>query len=273
MSDFPLNDDQNSVRVATRWFLALMLTMGVLGTMQREAWAHARTYVWTQEYQTLPQGAFEVESHTQVKVPDMGRHSGENTWKYEEELEYGVTDRLNIAHYEAWNTGNHAGVDDDGVAKKDTTKYGGFKFETKYSLGEKGKYWVDPLIYLEYEYEPQERFEGAPHVLEGKVVLSKDFGKLNVAYNQIMESKLGHKGRTEHEYSLGANYELVEGVHAGLEVVGQYWNPSVNKNEIALGPTLAYESKYFWIAAGVLIGANQVADNFQGRVSVGIPIG
>lgn len=259
-----------------KWIrLALVLALGVnilIGRADR-AFAHARTYVWNQEYQTLPQGVFELESHTRVKVPDMGKHSGANEWKYEEELEYGVTDHLNISHYQQWETANHEGFDDDGIPSKDVTKYAGFKFETKYRIGEKGKYWVDPLVYLEYEYEPQERKEGAPHVIEGKIVLSKDFGRFNTTYNQIMESKLGHKGRTEHEYTLGFNYEFFEGFRSGMEIKGQYWNPGSNRNEIALGPTVAYEAKYFWVAVGVLIGANEAADDFQGRVSVGIPIG
>ncbi len=250
-----------------------LLTLGFLGGQASNAFAHARTYVWNQEYQTLPKGQFELESHTQVKVPKMGEHSGKNDWVYEEELEYGVTDRLNISHYQQWLTANHEGVDAAGVAVKDVTRYAGFKFETKYRIGEKGRYWVDPLLYFEYEYEPQDRKDGAPHVSEGKIVLSKDFGRFNVVYNQVMESKLGHKGRTEHEYTFGVNYELLEGFRAGMEMKGQYWNPSSNRNEIALGPTLAYEAKYFWVAAGVLFGANHAADDFQARVSVGIPIG
>lgn len=250
--------------------VALLLNVGI---GSREAFAHARTYVWNQEYKTLPKGIAEIESHTKVSVPRMGKHSGDNSWKYEEELEYGITDRWTVSHYQQWETSNHEGVDDDGVANKDVTKYAGFKFETKYRIGEKGKYWVDPLLYLEYEYEPQERFEGASHGLEGKIILSKDFGKFNATYNQIMESKFGHKGRTEQEYTFGMNYEILEGFRGGVEVAGQYWNPGVRKNELAIGPTLAYEGKYFWVAFGVLFAATHVTDDFQAKVSVGIPIG
>lgn len=256
-----------------RGIILLFVFINIISGRINYAFAHARTYVWNAEYQTLPKGTAEVESHTQVKVPNMGKESSENTWNYEEEIEYGVTDRLNISHYQQWETSNHRGVDDEGVPVKDVTKYGGFKFETKYRIGEQGKYWVDPLLYLEYEYTPQERFDGASEGLEGKIVLSKDFGKFNATYNQIMDSKFGHKGRTEHEYTIGFNYEVLEGFRAGTEIAGQYWNPGSNRNEIALGPTLAYEGKYFWVAAGVLIGANHVSDDFQGRVSVGIPIG
>ena len=256
-----------------RFLIGILLALGFLGVQSKQAFAHARTYVWTQEYKTLPKGGAEIESHTISKVPDVGKHSGENSWTYEQELEYGVTDHLSVSHYEQWETGNREGFDDNGVPNKDVTKYAGFKFESKYRIGESGKYWVDPLVYFEYEYDPRERFEGAPHTLESKIILSKDFGRFNATYNQIMDSKLGHKGRTEHEYTLGFNYEVLEGFRTGVEVSGQYWNPSVNRNEIAVGPTLAYEGKYFWIAVGVLIGANHIADDFRANVSVGIPIG
>ena len=255
-------------------FWSMMIFGGILMCcVPKPAFAHARHYAFTQEYQTLPKGMFEVESNTAVKVPRMGKHSGENTWRYEEELEYGLTDHFNIAHYEQWLTENKEGADDEGVPNKDITRYAGFKFETKYRIGEKGKYWIDPLLYFEYEYEPQDRKDGAPHVLEGKVVLSKDFGKWNATYNQIMESKLGHKGRTEHEFTFGLNYELFSGFHAGYEMKGQYWNPGLNRNELAMGPALSYEGKYFWIAAGGLIGANHAADDLEASLRVGIPIG
>ena len=244
-----------------------------MGYAAEPAFAHARHYAFNQEYQTLPKGMFELENHTTVSVPRMGKHSGENFWGYEEELEYGVTDHLNISNYEAWGTENKEGVDDDGVPNKDVTKYAGFKFEVKYRIGEKGKYWVDPLIYMEYAYDPRERKDGAPHEFENKIVLSKDFGKWNATYNQIMDSHLGHKGRTEQEFTFGLNYELLPGFRGGYEMKGQYWNPGVNRNELAMGPALAYEGKYFWISAGVLFAATHITDDFQATVNVGIPIG
>ncbi len=254
------------------WSTAVLGSVMVCGASE-PVFAHARQYAFNEQYQTLPKGIFEIESNTTVKVLDMGKHSGENSWTYQEELEYGLTDHWNIAHYQQWGTENKEGVDDDGVPNKDITRYAGFKFETKYRIGEKGKYWVDPLLYFEYEYDSRDRKEGAPNVLEGKIVLSRDFGKWNAVYNQILESRLGHKGRTEHEFTLGLNYELLSGFRPGVEVKGQYWNPGSNRNELAIGPSLAYEAKYFWIAASVLFGANNAANDFQASLRFGIPIG
>ena len=231
------------------------------------AFAHARSYVWTEQYKTLPQGSFELENWVTFKMPD-GTVKNENTIEYQEELEYGITDHWNIAHYEMWKTKNQAGLDASGSPKKDSTTYEGFKFETKYRIGESGKYWLDPLLYLELEDEVREEHRNIK--LEGKIVLSKDIDKLNVSYNQVMESELDNGGRTEHEYRLGASYEVFSGARVGVELLGNYWKPSSHRNEVSIGPTLAYEGKYFWVATGVALGANRAADDLEARAIVGI---
>ena len=227
----------------------------------KDSFAHMRRYVWTEVYNTLPRGTFEVESWTTLKVPD-GNRTNANTWQYQGELEYGITDHWNVAHYERWKTKNKVGPDD-------STVYEGFKFETKYRFGEKGKYWLDPLLYLELATDVREKHRA--NELEGKLVLSKDIGKFNAAYNQIIESEVDNGGRTKHEFRVAAGYEILPGFHAGGEFVGQHWAPGSNRNELSMGPTIAYEHKYFWIAAGGLFGLNHAADDKEARLIVGIP--
>ncbi len=223
--------------------------------------AHVRDYVWTEVYNTLPKGGFEIESWTTSKVPDINR-SYENTFEYMGEIEYGVTDHLTIGHYQRWETDNVDGDDD-------TTNYTGFKFEAKYRFFEKGKKWVDPLIYLEWITNPHN--DDNPNKIEAKIVLSKDLGKFNISYNQIMESELGSGGRTEHNYQIAANYEVFSSFRAGIELGGNYWHPSTHRNELFVGPTFAYEWKYFWIAAGIRWGVNHASDDLQTRLIVGVP--
>lgn len=246
-----------------RLALALLLGWNVFTGHVKQAFAHARSYVFNQEYQTLPQGTFELESHTALKVPRDER-SNVNTWTFQEELEYGVTDHLNLANYQVWERQNKRNDDD-------TTKYAGFFWEAKYRIGEKGKYGVDPLLYFEYKYDPRARFTGAPHTLESKIILSKDFGKWNAVYNQVMESKFGEKGRTDHKFTAGLNYELFEGFHVGVETKADYWRAGSNKNRMALGPTMAYEHPYFWVAWGVAFGVNHHADDYETKISFGVP--
>jgi len=65
----------------------------------------------------------------------------------------------------------------------ESLKYQGTKFETRYRFGERGHFFVDPLIYIEYKIGAS----GEKIAVEGKLVLAKDIGKLNIAYNQIVE--------------------------------------------------------------------------------------
>jgi hypothetical protein len=250
----------SGVAFKTGWAALLLLMIVVIPS----AFAHERHYVWNAEYQTLPQGTFEVESITTFKMPDF-KKTNANKWEYKGELEYGLTDHITIAHYEHWETKNKS---DTG---KDSTKYSGFDFEAKYRIGEVGKYWVDPLLYFEIKRDPREK--GIPMTLEGKIVLSKDIGKLNVIYNQIMESQMGRKGLTEQAFTFGFNYEVFDSIRLGFETKGQYWNPESHRNELAMGPTLSYVHRYFWVAAGTLFGVNRAADDWQTRLIVGIPIG
>lgn len=240
---------------------SLLVFLVTVNLTPRNIFAHARTYVWTETYKTLPQKGFEVESWTSLKVPD-GNKTNENSFQYQEELEYGVTDHWTIAHYERWKTQNVVGPDD-------ATFYEGFKFESKYRFGEKGKYALDPLLYLEWKTDVRKKHQ--VNTLEGKLVLSKDFGPLNVTYNQILESELDNGGRTEHAFAIGASYEVLPGFRLGSEFTGQYWAPGSHRNELSLGPALAYEHSYFWVALGGRFGLNHAADDKEARVIVGIP--
>ena len=240
----------------------MVLFLVVIFLCMKDVSADNKTYVWTREYKTLPQGIFEFEDWSTFKVPD-GSKTNENSIQYQGELEYGITDHLTIANYERWNTQNVVGSDN-------STVYEGFKFETKYRIGEKGKYWLDPLVYVEWATDPREHQHH--NEIETKLILSKDIGKFNVTYNQIMESQLDRDGRTEHEFSAGANYEIFPDVHAGVEFTGQYWAPGSHGNELSLGPTIAYQHKYFWVALGALFAVNHAADDHQVRLIVGVPL-
>ncbi len=233
-----------------------------------QAFAHTRNYVWTEMYQTLPQSGKEIEGRTTLKVPN-GNRTNENTLEYQGEFEYGVTDHWTLAHYERWLTTNKSGVDDNGIPNKDHTNYEGYKFESKYRIGNKGEYWLDPLIYLEWANDPRNH----PHEneFEGKLVLAKQLGDFDFSYNQIIESEVGKGGRTEHNYAFGAGYEVGHGIHVGGELLGNYWHPGSHKNELSLGPTVRYEGKYFWVTVGVAFAINKHTDDVQARTIVGIP--
>jgi hypothetical protein len=171
------------------------------------------------------------------------------------ELEYGITDRWDIAVYQRWQ---HTNTDAD-----DKFEYTGTKLRTRYRFAEKGVYPVDVLAYFEYK-----RPDGSKPAdeLEAKLIVAKDFGKYNVAYNQIIEQGLRHGGKAEHEYAFGVSYEFDPTLKTGLESAGNY-----SEDTFYLGPTVSLMRNRFWLAAGVLGGLNDRSDDLRVRLIFGIP--
>ncbi len=218
-----------------------------------DSYADRRSYVWTYEYMTMPKGMWELEQYLTLKIPSINE-SNVNTLQYWLELEYGITDRWDIALYQMWKFENKDSGDNYG--------YDGFKIRTRYRFGEKGKYFIDPLIY--FEYIRDDNFH-KPNVGEAKLILAKDVGKTNISYNQILKRNLDSKGKTEHEYAIGMAYEFSPAFRFGIESKGNY-----SEEEYAAGTTLSVAKGKFWFALGTLFGLNKRTDDIQTRLIVGI---
>ena len=119
-----------------------ILVCGIIGLVAGNAYADWRSYVWTYEYMTMPKGSWELEYYLTTKVPNI-TEPDVNTMKHYAELEYGITNRLDIAMYQRVLQRNNK----SGSPEID---YDGFKLRARYRIGEKGQFIVDPLLYVEY---------------------------------------------------------------------------------------------------------------------------
>lgn len=217
-------------------------------------YADWRGYVWTYEYITMPKGMAELEYYLTTIVPDADE-SDINTWKHWIELEYGITNRWDISIYQQFKQSNKTSESD--------FEYDGFKIRTRYRIGEKGKFLLDPLLYFEYIRNDN---LSKPNVFEGKLILAKDIDKFNFSYNQILKQELEGGGETEHEYAFGINYEISPRFKLGLESKGNY-----TKEKYYVGPTISLATERFWTSFGVALGVNDRSDDLQTRIIVGIP--
>lgn len=237
-----------------RSLLAIFGGILLVMCISSKAFADRRSYVWTYEYQTMPKGMAEIEYYLTTKVPDTAK-SNINTWEHQVELEYGITDRWDISLYQIFKQTN--------TASSSKFEYNGFKIRTRYRFGEKGKYFIDPELYLEYIRNDD---LSKPNIFEGKLILAKDLGKFNIAYNQILKQELEYDGETEHEYAFGASYEISPKIRLGLESKGNY-----TKDKYSLGPTVSLATEDFWVSLGVLSALNERTDDVQARMIIGIP--
>jgi len=240
--------------IRKRQLLNLLLGIILVLAFSNDGFADRRSYVWTYEYMTMPKGKWEAEYYFTSSIPDMSK-SEINTLKHYLELEYGITDHWDLAMYQRLKFQNKAAESDGG--------YDGFKIRSRYRFGEKGQFIVDPLVYLEYIRD--EDFD-QPNVIEGKLILAKDFSDLNLSYNQIFKRDLESRGKTEHEYAAGIGYRLSPSFNLALEAKGNY-----SEEKYYLGPTLAFFAKKFFISGGAAYGLNDASDDLQARVIVGVP--
>jgi len=217
--------------------------------------ADRRSYVWTYEYQTMPKGKAELEYYLTHKVPDFHKYSKRNTWEHQAEFEYGLTDRWDVSVYQRWQQTN--------TKRDDKFEYTGTKVRTRYRFAEKGMYPLDTLLYLEYI-----RPDGsdAPEKFEAKLILAKDVGKWNIAYNQIYEKEIKHGKEFEHGYAVGVSYEFSPAWKIGFESTGNYI-----EDKYYLGPTISWASEKVWISIGAIRGINDRSDDLQIRLIAGFP--
>jgi hypothetical protein len=217
------------------------------------SYADSRSYVWTYEYSTMPKGIAELEYYLTTDVPDTG-DSRVSTWQHQIELEYGLTDDWDIGLYQVFK-------DSHGTNDESSLEYEGFKIKSRYKLAKPGAFVVDPLLYVEY-IRASDLDE--PDVLEAKLVLARDLGNINVAYNAIVERELDGDAETEHEYAAGVSYALTSGLSAGLEAKGSY-----SEHEHAAGPVLSVETDKLWFTLGAVFGLNDETEDLQARMIAG----
>lgn len=224
--------------------IALIVTV-----MGEAAHAAQKTYVWTEEYATLARGSAEIEFWDTASTKDIQIRSASD-WNQKIELEYGITDHLNASLYQVYEQ----------AADSNSLTYVGYNFELKYRIAETNVLPVDVLLYAESEVST---IEG--NVYEGKIILSKDIGRLNISYNQIYE-RVKNTGTGDNAYAAGISYELAPWLRFGVESKGSY-----TEGEYAAGPTLAWTGSRIWANIGAVFGLNRNTNDREARFILGVP--
>ncbi|UCD38743.1 MAG: hypothetical protein JSW54_04490, partial [Fidelibacterota bacterium] len=118
------------------------------------------------------------------------------------------------------------------------------------------------LLYLEYKSNA----DFSEREIEGKLILAKDFGQWNLAFNPILELEHEDEWEVETGYALGLSTEVHKVVRLGLEFKG-------NSHAHYIGPVISHGTKDLWVALGSGIrlgGADDGRPGFQIRLLTGI---
>jgi hypothetical protein len=191
------------------------------------------------------------------------------------ELEYGLTDRLELALYIQLSEDPASGTGDSAL------HFDGIKQRLRWRLAEAGEWPVDVALYGELA-ELRNEFE-----VEAKVILEKRLGRLQLITNLWAEHEFYYDGRREWVLNptAGGSFEITPAVHLGAE----YWmraefgggapagafNPAPHHY---VGPALLLLFNRFWWTIGPYVRLDaldrptQLGDQF-GRVWVRTIVG
>ena len=222
-----------------------------------------RDYLFNQGYHTTRRGEFELELYNDFNMPEADNDNTYNS-KHQVELEYGLTSHLQLAYYEV-TTWNQA---------KDWER-DALKLEAKYRFQESGELPVDIALYGEYK-NPNGHRDGNSDEMEGKLILSRDFGPWNVVANLIAERKINEHEDLQWEYTAGVSYPLNPKVRLGLEVketLGDQGEFGIHRkgHKLQLMPVVAASlTPHTRILFGSAFGLTRASDDIQLRSIVEI---
>jgi hypothetical protein len=242
-----------------------------ISAVSAPARANPRPLPFTYPYATLPEGALELELYSDVTPlrvhADPTDFSQGRLWEpryqLQNELEYGITDRVEVGFYQVFEA-NPVDGGDNGLL------FDGLKFRLRTRVANAGDLPVDIGLYFELETMHDELS------FEGKVNLERDFGKLRCMSNLWVEESIlrpldtkahGRAAVFIVNPTLGASYELTSRVSLGAE----YWargqlSPSgesevdVENSRVQhfLGPTFHANLGKLWWSLGVYAHLNSM---------------
>jgi hypothetical protein len=215
--------------------------------------ADRRMYGETYNAATAEPGGIDLELWTTLEQPP--RQGGVQSWVHQIELETGITDAWDVALYNVFQ-----------YQQGDTTRYQALKIESRYRLSQPGEWAVDPILYLEVRKE----FVGdEPWALEQKLIVARDFRRLNLSANLVAEQELIPGGGTEIEwgYAAGSSWEVDPRIRLGVETWGGWRRPAGGTYGYTayLGPALALAASRAWLVLGAGWGLNDASSAFRAR--------
>ncbi len=210
--------------------------------------ADERKFTYSYEATTLPEGSGEFEQWATLQArKESGRWT---TLLLREEIEYGVTDRLNAAIYlNSEYQGNH-GV--PGFGDEHEFGFKSMSTEWKFKVTDPSADLVGSLLYAELAFSPEE------YEFETKLVLSRQIGPFTFAYNFIYEAEVEREQderpqwRWEHIVSntIGASWSMSRNVAVGVEALDiARFSPIEDSKTHAYyaGPNVHYSSGSWWV--------------------------
>ncbi len=221
------------------------------------------TFGYVYGTETEPRGHAELYQWATVRAGKVSGHY--EAWDFNTELEYGITDRLQVSLYLNGARHNIRGV--PGLADENRFAFRGLQASLKYRLSGPGQGGLGVALYVEPGYSRVDRVGGdetREQELETKLLLQKYLagGRVIWAGNAMVEFERekevdGWSGRLGFEFSHGLAFRLASNWFAGLENSWRAEFTQVRLNApqrgaVFLGPSLHYDDERWWFTLAVL---------------------
>ena len=252
--------------------LLLALGIAALALASREAWADPHPLPFSYPYATLPRGLSEIEQYMDMTPVNalVDGQTGErgNTLRgiFVTELEYGLTDRLELGLYMQFSndiTGLSSG--------QHPLQFDGVKQRLRYRFADPGAWPVNVAIYGEVA-ELANELE-----LESKIILERRVGRWQFIANMTAEREIYYREPDEWVLmpSGGTSFEITPALHLGVEYWGhaEYPNEDEPRTFNALwhhyvGPAFLFQTSHFWLAAAPYVRLDRLNRAGESRTGV-----
>jgi hypothetical protein len=259
-------------KASGRAIAALILGAATALASTRAVRANPRPLPYTYIYETLPKGEAEVELYTDVTPLRALNPSGAPSWylaqQFQVEIEYGLTDRLELGLYVTLAPSDAGWMDQPNLPEGT-----GIKQRLRYRFGDAGQWPIDLAVYGEVT-ENEREIE-----LEGKVILQRRVGPLRFAANAWAEREYYFRANQMSDPPgqngpLFGNREWVLNPTAGVVYEGsprvqpgvEYWMHAehldgggwVIEPQHYLGPTVILQFGKIWWSSGAYVRLNGI---------------
>ncbi|CAN5911763.1 hypothetical protein BH11VER1_BH11VER1_14030 [soil metagenome] len=240
-----------------------MIAAGLLATglTLTEAGASERRFSYSYETTTAPVGSWEYEQWMTWK-----HYSNKDRFDFRHELEYGISDKLQLGIYLAdWRYESGDDVD----SKAD---YKSSAIELIYQLTDPNKSAFGSALYGEVAVGDEE------FVLEAKFLLQKNIGPLVLVYNAVLEAEWEgdsldnlNESKAVLENTFGASYQINPSFFVGVEAVHEIefaeWSDA-GDHVVFVGPNFSFRKGDFFTTVAGLFQVTDVDGEPESQIRV-----
>jgi len=239
-----------------------------LGALTTPAHADRRSFAYTYEYQTMPEGETELEIYSTQSRDELTGPAGKD-FELKLEIEHGITERWDFSIYHVF--AQRIGIDD---ADSEPFHFKEIQLRTRYRFAERGELPVDMLLYVEAVKE----FGAGVYEGEVKGIFARDFDRLTAVANLIGAVEFGpavDEPEVELGYAAGVSYEVIPEWKLGVESWGEMplEGEEGEDPELAawVGPAVSWAPAHsFWITTTAGFGVTDAAAELEVRALLGV---